>query len=371
VLFVIIGELSTLSEEIIMASSIEFIQKAYIAFFNRPADKDGFDFWCITDDSDQALLDRFAQSAEYLSDFAGKNNREIIQTIYKNLFGRDPELEGWNYWEGQMNAGWVTVGNAAYEILRGAQGTDKTKIDNKVTAAQQFTGALDTDAEIDAYALAGENGVGHVAKDWLSGIANGPNLVVNLSVTLGNLNNILTILLNANSGITPPPAPVTDVHVIDSSKNESVTLSTEDHVSNVIKWDNTFGVSKLTVLGFDASSTTLDFTAYGASWLGAATLNSAGFAIDGFPPKSYWNSDSSFPGASAVAGDTYITLTRAGATDATYKVELWQVGGKEADAYYGGSLPIPALEARDTAQLIGYVDLGCEIDLSVIACIDF
>ncbi|MCL2021681.1 MAG: DUF4214 domain-containing protein, partial [Betaproteobacteria bacterium] len=65
-----------------MASS-EFIQRAYIAFFNRPADAEGFYYWLGYSGHDQDLLDLFAQSDEYRSDFANKSNREIIAIVYQ------------------------------------------------------------------------------------------------------------------------------------------------------------------------------------------------------------------------------------------------------------------------------------------------
>ncbi|MCL2022149.1 MAG: hypothetical protein FWG81_08725, partial [Betaproteobacteria bacterium] len=68
----------------------------------------------------------------------------------------------------QMEAGWVTIANVAYEVLGGARNEDFDIIQNKVLAANAFTGALDTPPEIEAYNNAGPMGMGSTAKDWLA-----------------------------------------------------------------------------------------------------------------------------------------------------------------------------------------------------------
>jgi len=197
-----------------MASS-QFIQRAYIAFFNRPADKDGYKHWLNYRGSDYDLLNEFAQSAEYLSDYDGKGNREVIETIYQNLFGREPEVDGWNYWEAQMNAGWVTVGNAAYAILSGAQGTDLDAINKKTAAAEAFTNALETAFEIAAYAKANANGVGNVAKDWLATVTYSSE---SYTTAIDNLDNVVDTLLGAHlPPLPPPPSRETSSYLSDSA----------------------------------------------------------------------------------------------------------------------------------------------------------
>jgi len=335
-----------------MASST-FIQKAYIAFFNRPADKSGYDFWLTYPGPDQHLLDEFAQSPEYLSDYAGKSNHEIISTIYQNLFGRAPEPEGLNYWAGQMTAGWVTVGNAAYEILGGAQGSDLTIINDKTGWAQGFTDDQTTPERIDAYAKAGGNGVGHVAKDWLATV--GYHSVDSVGL---NVMSVYNTLLFAND--TPYIPEYRTTVVGPPSSDFTWELLASARVHDNIKWDGSFSGSKLTVVNFDAFSATgkdsLDFTEYGAKWLGAATLNASGNA-------NSWVATSIQ--SSLSANDKYITLTRADSATTEYKIELWTKLGSDADAYHAG--PFATTEAMDTAQLIGYLDIGRGIDLSVAA----
>jgi len=161
---------SKLSEGAPTPNDASSIQRAYIAFFNRPADVPGMNHWKNYPGNAQDLLTEFSQSAEYLSDYAGLNNQQIVSKVYLNLFGRLPEPAGLNYWTGQMNAGWVSVANVAHEVLGGARNEDATIIQNKVTASNMFTDALNTPQKIEAYNRAGEIGLGNAAKEWLAAV---------------------------------------------------------------------------------------------------------------------------------------------------------------------------------------------------------
>jgi len=167
------------------------IQKAYIAFFNRPADVPGLNHWKSYPGNAQDMLTEFSKSAEYLSDYAGLSNRLIISKVYKNLFGRAPETKGLNYWSQQMDAGWVTVANVAHEILGGAQNEDATIITNKVCASNMFTDALQETQEIEAYNNAGPIGLANAAKDWLALVNEQDKSIEEAYATLDTLVNRL------------------------------------------------------------------------------------------------------------------------------------------------------------------------------------
>ena len=106
-----------------MALSVSQIQNAYVAFFNRPADVAGLNYWSSYAGSSSDLLRTFAQQSEYTSLFTGLNNTQAVNLIYNNLFGRDADLPGLNYWVGQLANGKVTVANIADAVNKGAQGT--------------------------------------------------------------------------------------------------------------------------------------------------------------------------------------------------------------------------------------------------------
>jgi hypothetical protein len=173
------------------------IQRAYIAFFNRPADVPGLTYWKTYPGDMQGLLDLFAQSEEYLSDFHGLNNTQILTMVYQHLFGRDPEPVGLAYWSMQMNMGWITIANVAYEVLGGARNEDFDIINNKVRATNMFTATLNTPQKVEAYNNAGPMGLGHLAKKWLAGVNEHEVSVVEAEATL---NALVNKLVAGNSG---------------------------------------------------------------------------------------------------------------------------------------------------------------------------
>lgn len=150
-----------------MALTTTQIQNAYVAFFNRPADVAGLNYWSSYQGSSADLLNTFAQSSEYKSLYANMNNTQVVNAVYQNLFNKAPDVAGLNYWVTQLDSGKITIGNVADAINKGAQGTDAAIIANKVTAASAFTTALDTTAEVVAYAGINAAGVDAV-KAWLN-----------------------------------------------------------------------------------------------------------------------------------------------------------------------------------------------------------
>lgn len=146
-----------------MATTVD-IQKLYIAYFNRPADPAGLTYWAASSMSLKDISNSFAAQKEYAEAYAGLSTTQVVNTIYKNLFGHEADFAGLNYWVSEINGGKTTLGTAAFMILSGATGADKTAIDSKVTAAEAFTKAIDTTAEATAYdTVAGKI----LAKQWL------------------------------------------------------------------------------------------------------------------------------------------------------------------------------------------------------------
>lgn len=132
------------------------IQKLYIAYFNRPGDVSGVDFWegvvAGAQGNTSAVSAAFASSDEYKKTFAGKSNADIVRTVYQNLFGRAAEAAGVAWWADALDKKTITIDGVVTAIAGGAQGTDLDAFNNKVTAAKAFTAALDTYPERAAYA---------------------------------------------------------------------------------------------------------------------------------------------------------------------------------------------------------------------------
>ena len=220
-----------------MALTTEQVQNAYVAFFNRPADVEGLAYWKSYPGATADLYNTFAQSKEYNSLYANMNNTQAVNAVYQNLFGRSPDVEGLNYWVSQLSNGALKIGTIADAVNRGAQGTDALIISHKVTAAVNFTQALDTAAEIVAYA--GVNSTGLTAvKNWLATVGSS-------AVSLANAINATSLAAITNTVLTN----------VASTGTVSVLTVNSDNVLGTAADDTISGVNTSTSTQFTATDT--------------------------------------------------------------------------------------------------------------------
>lgn len=82
----------------IVTAHVAAVQQLYVAYFNRPADYAGLDYWTNVvagQKGSTALVSAaFAAEAEYKTEYAGLSNADIVNKIYMNLFGRPAEEAG-------------------------------------------------------------------------------------------------------------------------------------------------------------------------------------------------------------------------------------------------------------------------------------
>ena len=163
-----------------MAVYTDAIQKLYVAYFNRPADYEGLAFWekvLTANGGDISIVSRaHAASPEYQQQVAGKTNFQIVNQIYNNLFNRDADVEGLQFWADRLTEGTFTVDQIVKVIADNASDTDAkdaTTYKNKVAAATAFTAELNTASEIIGY---GGDKANAAAKTWLSTIGTDASL---------------------------------------------------------------------------------------------------------------------------------------------------------------------------------------------------
>ncbi|MFZ6760643.1 DUF4214 domain-containing protein [Undibacterium sp. Ji50W] len=156
-----------------MGINASTIQKLYIAYFNRPADVAGLQYWEGQLDGNKisiaGLAQSFSEQAEYAATYGGKSTADVVTALYKNLFGRVPDADGLKYWATQIDTRAVNLGTAALAILNGAtpQSLDGATIANKLTFAAGFTASLDTATKAASYSSAGTF---EVMRSILSGV---------------------------------------------------------------------------------------------------------------------------------------------------------------------------------------------------------
>ena len=157
------------------AASIEAVQQAYIAYYGRPADPAGLDFWASRLDDEggdiTSMIQAFGTSTE-ATELYGSGALTVtravtaVNNIYNQVFGRDLDDEGESFYVSRILSGEFTFVDVAQRVLDGATGTDAALIANKTLAAQLFTDAL----AADDVAAAGYVGTAAAqgAKTWLA-----------------------------------------------------------------------------------------------------------------------------------------------------------------------------------------------------------
>ncbi|PWV72643.1 DUF4214 domain-containing protein [Halomonas sp. A11-A] len=142
-------------------ANLELAQTLYVAYYGRPADAAGQAFWAeqIENNGVAAVVNAFGTSEEFDARFGDLTNQELINNLYQQMFARDAEEEGLNFYLGLLESGEKSLAQIALSIFDGAQNEDAVALQNKVAVAQLFT-----DLAGDAYA---GNDAANAARDFL------------------------------------------------------------------------------------------------------------------------------------------------------------------------------------------------------------
>jgi len=146
-----------------MAVNAIEVQELYVAYFGRPADPVGLDYWMDTLAGNVVTLDdisrSFAESQEYRDNYSHMDSRTVVTKIYDHLFGRVAEAAGVDFWANLMDRGVIAIDDAVREIAEAAVGTDAVVFNGKAAVATVFTLRLDTPNEVAAYSRDAEFGL--------------------------------------------------------------------------------------------------------------------------------------------------------------------------------------------------------------------
>lgn len=122
---------------------MEKVQELYVSYYGRPADADGQVYWATQIDAAggvvEAVVNAFGTSEEYVARFGFLSDEELVNGLYQQMFGRDAEAEGLNFYVGLLESGERTLAEIALSIADGAQNDDLITLNNKVAVGQEFT----------------------------------------------------------------------------------------------------------------------------------------------------------------------------------------------------------------------------------------
>ena len=128
--------------------SDKILTQLYIGYFGCAPEPEGFDFWKALLESNFPLLrvaEGFAPQSEALALYPElgeqqpSNLTRFLNDVYQNLFGRETDAAGLDFWTSVLQNGW-SIGRVILDIIQGAQGDDVTALQNKTDVAQVFTG---------------------------------------------------------------------------------------------------------------------------------------------------------------------------------------------------------------------------------------
>lgn len=150
--------------------------RLYRASFLRLPDASGLAYWedrARTGTTHRNMSDFFTQSKEFKGRYGTLSNREFVRQVYQNIFARDPEASGWDFWTNELDSGRWSRGRVMAYYSESAEYQGRTT--NLVLPVVGYWGALDrvpTRAEQDI-AVAALDG-GGLLGDLVDGIYDRP-----------------------------------------------------------------------------------------------------------------------------------------------------------------------------------------------------
>ena len=124
-------------ESLPSSPTVEGVISLYIATFNRNPNQEEIDYWLDESGlSIEEIAKSFFDQPETQELYPeGSSNEEFIEAVYQNLFGHSADQAGLEYWVSELDAGRVSRDVFILALINGAQGTDKTNLEEKTKEA--------------------------------------------------------------------------------------------------------------------------------------------------------------------------------------------------------------------------------------------
>ncbi len=114
---------------------------AYIAYYGRPADTGGLAYWSDRlwrERSLASIIDAFGDSREFTDRYGNLGSEQLVSNLYQQLFGRQPDGAGLDYWVGEFENGQKSLQAISLDILFGARNDDRQIIQNRNRVARHY-----------------------------------------------------------------------------------------------------------------------------------------------------------------------------------------------------------------------------------------
>jgi len=129
--------------------SINIAQQMYVAYYGRPGDPGGVNFWAEKFDASSDLnsvLSNFGNSQEYNDNFGSLSNEELVNGLFQQMFNRDSDSGGLAFYVGRLESGVATLASIAKQIADGSVDSDLVALNNKIEVANSFTDRVELES---------------------------------------------------------------------------------------------------------------------------------------------------------------------------------------------------------------------------------
>lgn len=210
------------------------VQELYIAYYGRPADPEGLEYWTNQADSlggVSAIVNAFGFSPEATALHEGMSTEQLVESLYQQLFSRTAELEGLQYWSGQIKSGALNLQNLAWTMINSTSDADAAVVAQKLQAANAFTAAVDTTEEYIAY---GHNGSLPLdtGRTWLSSVKDATSEAA-AEATIDSTLSQIVAGSGANVGETFVLTTAID-NILGTAKDDTIVGSLDESGSAVV-----------------------------------------------------------------------------------------------------------------------------------------
>lgn len=120
-------------------SNVAPVVRLYFAYFNRLPDTGGLTFWIenyVNPDNWTLfqISDFFAGSEEFIATYGSLDNGPYVTLTYNNVFDREPDSGGYNFWKNELDTGNRTRGMAMVEHAESQEYKDKMSAEVQIVA---------------------------------------------------------------------------------------------------------------------------------------------------------------------------------------------------------------------------------------------
>jgi len=222
------------------------VQEIYVAYYGRPADPAGLQYWASQLAANKGnlttIINAFGNSAESSALYAGASNSAKVIAIYQQLFNRAPDTPGLTFYTNALTAGTMTAASIALNVADGATGVDATYLSNKLVVAKAFTDALTTDP------------AANLAYSGTAAEAAARSLITSVT-TIAATTSVATTISN----IKGDSSAGSQAFTLTTATKDIINGTTgNDKVAGVFSADDTKNTADTTDTIFDATSTDSD-----------------------------------------------------------------------------------------------------------------